>query len=102
MDVRPFMTRHLAAPLSAFCALALTATLAAQQARDAAPPVPPSGRISGTVVNAETGRAVRFARVLIEGPSGAIDDVTGDDGTFSFDRLRPGSYQLIVMKSGYL
>lgn len=96
------MARFMTAPISAFLALALTAGPSAQQARDAAPPIQPSGKISGTVVNAETGRAVRFARVLIEGPSGAIDDVTGDDGTFVFDRLRPGSYQLIVMKTGYL
>src|SRR6185503_14809906 len=94
------MTRRLAALMLGL--VALSASLAAQQ-RDARPPIPASGRIGGTVVNAESGRPVRFARVILEGPSdGAGEALTGDDGTFIFERLPPGAYQLVVMKTGYL
>ncbi len=94
------MTRGLAT--LALALVVVSAPMAARQSRDASRPVAASGRVSGTVVNAESGRPVRFARVLIEGPNGGADDVTGEDGTFAIERLPPGSYQLIVTKPGYL
>ena len=80
------------------------ATLAASapQVRDTAPPPQATARIRGTVVGAESGRAVRFAKVTLESSSGAFEAVTDDAGGFSFERLRPGSYNLHVSKAGYL
>jgi hypothetical protein len=93
------MTRRFAAVI-----FVLTASLPvlAQQARDTAPPRQAMGRISGTVIGAESQRPVRFARVEIQSASGADTVLTDDAGTFVFDRLRAGSYMLKVAKPGYL
>ena len=82
----------------------LTASLTAlaQQTRDTAPPPQATGRISGTVVGAESQRPVRFARVEIESRVGQFATVTDDAGAFAFERLRPGAYVLKVSKIGYL
>lgn len=96
------MTRPAAG--SVFFSLVAVASLAASapQVRDTAPPPQATGRIRGTVVGAESGRAVRFAKVSLESSAGAFEAVTDDAGGFSFERLRPGSYNLHVSKAGYL
>jgi hypothetical protein len=82
----------------------LTASLTgmAQQARDTAPQPQATGRISGTVIGAESQRPVRFARVEIGSSAGSSTAVTDDNGAFVFERLRPGAYMLTVSKPGYL
>ena len=74
----------------------------AQQRRDTAPPPQASGRISGTVIGAESQRPVRFARVEIGSSAGGSTTVTDDNGAFTFERLMPGAYMLHVSKPGYL
>ena len=82
----------------------LTASLTglAQQRRDTAPAPQATGRISGTVIGAESQRPVRFARVEIGSNAGASSAVTDDNGAFTFERLMPGAYDLHVSKPGYL
>jgi hypothetical protein len=75
---------------------------AAAQQRDRTPPPAASGRIAGTIVDADSGRPVRFAAVSITASSTEMALVTGDDGAFSFDWLPAGSYTLRVSKRGYL
>jgi hypothetical protein len=77
-------------------------TALAQQRRDTAPPLQATGRISGTVIGAESQRPVRFARVELGSSVGGSTAVTDDNGAFVFDRLRPGAYMLHVSKPGYL
>jgi protocatechuate 3,4-dioxygenase beta subunit len=95
------MARAAAVVLFSFAA-ATSLTALAQQARDTAPPPQATGRISGTVIGAESQRPVRFARVEIGSSVGASTAVTDDNGAFVFERLRPGAYMLHVSKPGYL
>ena len=78
---------------------------AAPQQRDTPPPptpAPATGRIAGTVVGAETGRPVRFAKVALTSSRPTIEVLTDEAGGFSFDRLNEGTYTLEVTKPGYL
>jgi protocatechuate 3,4-dioxygenase beta subunit len=77
-------------------------TALAQQRRDTAPAPQGTGRISGTVIGAESQRPVRFARVELGSSAGGSTAVTDDNGAFTFDRLMPGAYVLHVSKAGYL
>lgn len=65
-----------------------------------------TGRISGRVTAAATGRAVRNALIRIvrwEGGTGSQQSVNSDaEGRFAFERLAPGSYQLTVRADGYV
>jgi protocatechuate 3,4-dioxygenase beta subunit len=93
------MTRTFA---GAVFVLTVSLTALAQQARDTAPPPQATGRISGTVIGAESQRPVRFARVEIQSASGEDAVLTDDAGAFAFERLRPGTYALKVSKAGFL
>lgn len=93
------MMRSIAAVL---LVAAVAPPVAAQQVRDAPAPPQATGRITGTVVGAESGRPVRFARVTLSGTSTIPEVLTGDDGAFVFDRLQPGVYTLQARKPGYL
>src|SRR6188768_2206232 len=97
--VRFPMTRRFAALVFV---LTTSLTGLAQQRRDAAPAPQGTGRISGTVIGAESQRPVRFARVEIGSSAGSSTAVTDDNGAFTFERLRPGAYMLQVSKPGYL
>jgi hypothetical protein len=64
-----------------------------------------TGVIAGTLVAADTGRAVRFARVSlvdVAGSAGSMIVTTDDQGAFSFVGLSAGSYLLSASKSGFL
>jgi hypothetical protein len=90
--------------LAGFVLLTGIATVPLQAQRDAKPTAPQpagAGRIAGSVVDAESGRAVRFATVTLSG-NGERKVVTDDGGRFSFDRLASGSYRLQVSKPGFL
>lgn len=76
-----------------------------QPARDTRAALPPgTGRISGHATDSVTGTAVRRATVrLIESGSRETRTVTTNaDGRFEFLGLRPGGYQVLVTKSGYV
>jgi hypothetical protein len=77
-------------------------SLALAQERDAPPRPTGTGRIAGTVIDAESGRAVRFARVMLSPESEFGGVVTDDAGRFVFDKLVAGDYTLHVSKTGYL
>src|SRR5262245_6015688 len=73
--------------------------------RDTAPPPEQTGTsvIAGTIVGADTGRAVRRATVSIAGPEGRRRTAsTGESGEFSFTNLPPGPYTLTATRQGYL
>ena len=79
-----------------------------QPARDtpAQPSAPaPSGRISGRVVTADTGRPVKRARVFLnaaELPGGGRGMLTDDSGLYEITDLPAGRYTLNVSKSGFV
>ena len=83
-------------------ALAFALTSQQQQTRDRVPSPPGTGRIAGTVVDAESGRSVRFAKVTLMSSDDDREAVTDEGGAFSFDSLKPGNYRLQVSKPGYL
>ena len=74
----------------ALIALSLASPSAAQQ---------PQGRIFGKVIDstAQPLESVAVTLILSDGPRTAI---TGPDGTFTFEQLRAGSYQLRAGKNG--
>lgn len=77
-------------------------SLALAQERDAPPRRAGSGRIAGTVIDAESGKPLRFARVeLLPGPEFG-GGITDDAGRFVFEKLEAGDYTLHVSKTGYL
>jgi hypothetical protein len=57
----------------------------------------PFGRISGRVVDAD-GKPVAEAVVTLDGPPASRTPAvtTGTEGTYSFDKLRPGSYMILA------
>ena len=96
------MTRTLLGAVVVAVVVTASVTALAQQRRDTAPPPQATGRISGTVIGAESQRPVRFARVELGSNAGASSAVTDDNGAFTFERLMPGGYMLHVSKAGYL
>src|SRR6266496_3467463 len=74
----------------------------AQQAKDAVPT--PTGRISGAVVAADTGRPVKRARVFVTAAElpGGRGVLTDDSGVFDISELPAGRYTLTVSKSGFV
>src|SRR6266850_6239394 len=60
-----------------------------------------NGNISGTVKDA-AGAAIDGAEVsLVHAQSAFRTTLTGSDGKFTFDNVAPGSYEVIVRKSGF-
>ena len=82
-------------PLAAICLLALS-PLGAQNSTPPSPSAPGTGRaqIKGVVVDSLNGRYLSGADVLLQG--GNRDAETDSTGTFHFDSLPPGNYQLGV------
>jgi hypothetical protein len=64
----------------------------------------PAGVISGRVLAADTGRAVKRARVLLNAAElpGGRGALTDDDGLFEFSGLPSGRYTLNASKGGYV
>lgn len=83
-------------PLIASLLLLPLAGLPAAQTGQAA------GRIAGTIVEAETGQPVRFAKVTLGSSAGDTQALTDDSGAFAFEGLRAGTYKLHIIKPGYL
>ena len=78
-----------------------------QPARDtpAQPTAPaPSGKISGRVVAADTGRPIKRARVFVNAAElpGGRGMLTDDSGTYEITDLPAGRYTLNVSKSGFV
>ena len=67
-------------------------------------PPPPSGRISGRVLTADTGRPIKRARAFIAAAelSGGRGSLTDENGIFDFAELPAGRYTLTVSKSGFV
>lgn len=61
-----------------------------------------TSRITGTVTD-NTGAVVAGATVTLtnEGTGGVLTATTGDSGTYTFDLLQVGTYQVTVEKSGF-
>ena len=95
------MSRRLLAVILSVFALGVGA---AAQERKPPPAQPPqgTGRISGTVVNTETGRPVRLAEVTLASSAGDRTMISDDAGGFSFEKLPAGMYNLRTSKPGFL
>lgn len=95
-------------PRSLLTAVLLGVPILAQaspQQRDTPAPAPPiaaSGRIAGSVAGAESGRPVRFAKVVLTSAGFTAEMLTDESGGFAFEKLGAGSYTLKVSKPGYL
>jgi len=64
----------------------------------------PAGRIRGRVLAADSGRAVKRARVFLNAPElpDGRGTLTDDNGIFDFAELPAGRYSLRVSKAGYV
>ena len=66
-------------------------------------PATPTGRITGRVLTADSGRPVKRARVFINAAeTGGRGLLTDDTGVFDFAELPAGRYSLSVSKSGFI
>ncbi len=93
---------HIAVTAVALAFVLTTAQQQPQRPRDVAPVPAGTGRIAGAVLDADSGRPVRFARVILMLAGENWDAVTDEGGAFSFNSLRAGEYRLTVSKPGYL
>jgi hypothetical protein len=98
------------------CALVLASAIAAGSAQQSQQPprdtsaraatatAAPTGRFSGHVVAADSGRAIKRARVFISAAElpGGRGMLTDDDGAFDFTDLPAGRYTITASKSGYI
>jgi len=65
-------------------------------------PTPPTGKIAGTVVTADTGKPVKRARVLasaVELPGGRAA-LTDERGSYELNDLPPGRYSVEIASAG--
>jgi len=75
---------------------------AQQPPRDAPHPTTGSGSIRGRVVAADTGDALRKARIMASAEGARVDPVFSDaDGRFQFVNLPAGRYVLSAAKAGF-
>src|SRR5262245_37814912 len=93
---------HCVLAVIAFVFAITTAGAAQERPAGPSPAIPPTGRIAGTVVNAETGRPVRLAEIVLASSAGEHKATTDDAGGFSFEKLPAGSYSLLISRPGYL
>ncbi len=95
MTIRPNRPRHLR--LSLACALLACGLLAA--CAGAALAQGQTGRISGTVTDKKTGRAIAFVNIAVpEAKTGALSDSKGE---FLIGNVPPGTYSLRAQFTGY-
>ena len=82
-------------------ALATTSVLLIATARDAYAIGQSTGRVTGTVTEAQTQAPVPGAAVTVSGGSGVHKKTqTGDDGTYEIRDIPPGTYDLVVSYEG--
>ncbi len=62
---------------------------------------PPTGRITGKVVDLETGEPIIGARVFVEGITPTIGAVTDLNGTYTFKNIPPGSHTIVITSPEY-
>ncbi|MGM0547144.1 MAG: carboxypeptidase regulatory-like domain-containing protein [Bacteroidota bacterium] len=55
--------------------------------------------LSGEVVDASTQEAISGAQIMLEGSD--METTSGDDGSFTFDSVEPGSYTITASAEGY-
>ncbi len=55
--------------------------------------------LTGEVVDATTQEAISGAQIMLEGSD--METTSGDDGSFTFDSVEPGSYTITVSAEGY-
>lgn len=96
------LTSLLMMALAGLPATPVRPILVAATVREAQQPGQSSGRIAGSIVGAESGQPVRFAKVTLGSIAGDKQVLTDDTGTFAFEGLRAGTYKLQVSKPGYL
>jgi hypothetical protein len=66
-----------------------------------APAQPHSGCIIGTVVD-QSGAVVAGAKIKVtEDQSPSLEELSGEDGEFSFPNIAPGTFQLTVTSAGF-
>lgn len=59
-----------------------------------------TGTIYGTVIDFATGVPLPYVQVVLQ--AGGWTALTGVDGTYQFENLKPGQYSLSVLKTGYV
>lgn len=64
-------------------------------------PHPPTGRITGKVVDGETGGPIIGARVFVEGSAPTIGAVTDLNGNYTLRNVPPGSHTIVVTYPEY-
>jgi ferric enterobactin receptor len=90
--------------LSVALGLILSAGAAQAQQPGAGAPPPPQGEVRGTITDAEGNQPVARASIAVRSvrdSSLVTGAVSGDNGTFVVQGLRPGSYYLRVTSIGY-
>ena len=55
--------------------------------------------LSGMVVDASSQEAISGAQVMLQGVDKEV--TTGEDGSFTFEKVGPGTYTLAVLADGY-
>ena len=87
-------------------AISIVGAQSPQPPRDtpAQPPAAPTGKISGTVVTADTGKPVKRARVFVSATElpGGRATLTDDGGRFELSDLPAGRYSVTASKSGFI
>lgn len=78
--------------------LGLSINTSYAQTKDKAPQ-PETYKLTGEVVDAETGKALTEVKVVIVGKD--ISEETGENGTFTFDKLPAGTHTIKVEEEGY-
>src|SRR5579872_3822238 len=113
------MKQMIRRALPILCALACGAAIAAQTPGSQAPgsqqptrdtsaaqnaPPPPAGRITGRVVAADNGHALKRARVFVSAAElpGGRGVLTDDSGVYDITELPPGRYMVSVTKTGFV
>jgi iron complex outermembrane receptor protein len=89
----------IAAVIAAFPPAYALASPAASQAGQAPGNVRPGAVVRGTVLHSMTGEPIAGARVVFQ--ESRRETVSGQDGTFRFEAVKPGKYHLFVEAQGF-
>src|SRR5262249_25572297 len=87
-------------------AISILGAQSPQPPRDTPAPSPatPAGKLSGTVVTADTGKPVKRARVFVSATElpGGRATLTDDGGRFELSDLPAGRYSVTASKGGFI